>query len=170
MGFVGKDKIGTTNIDKHRHMQFAIRNAIYGFKHHHGGPFSAVIVRDSDDRVVGFGHNEVLKRHDPTAHGEIVAIRRACKFLGTHDLTGYSLYTTGEPCPMCLAACLWANISHIYYGCTLEDNEFIGFRDNKFDKLMPRNRDAFEGYMEEFDRDACLDLFMQYADFEHELY
>ncbi len=106
------------------YMQAAIEEALEGIALRHGGPFGAVIVRDG--RIVGRGHNRVLADNDPTCHGEIAAIRDACKSLGTYDLTGCELYTTGEPCPMCLFACLWANISRVYFGCTLEDNAAIG--------------------------------------------
>ena len=91
-----------------------------GLKKENGGPFGAVIVKDG--KIIASGHNMVLAHHDPTAHGEVTAIRAACQMLSTHDLSGTSLFTTGEPCPMCLAACLWANIDKVYYGCTIADN------------------------------------------------
>ena len=115
-------------------MQIAIQEAREGISNGDGGPFGTAIVRDGV--LIASGHNHVLAYNDPTCHGEVDAIRKACKRLGTFDLTGCELYTTGEPCHMCLCACMWANISKIYYGCTIADNEIIGFRDNKFDQIF----------------------------------
>ena len=93
-----------------------------------GGPFGACIVKD--DKIIGEGRNTVLKDHDPTAHAEVNAIRNACKKLGTHDLSGAVVYTSCYPCPMCMAALIWANIKTVYYGNTKEDANDIGFRDD----------------------------------------
>ena len=117
-----------------KYMEIAIKEAKKGIENGDGGPFGCVIVKD--DKIVGKGHNRVVLKHDATCHGEMEAIRNASKNLNTFDLSGCELYTTGEPCPMCLSACLWANIEKVYYGCTILDNENIGFRDNKFDNLM----------------------------------
>ena len=93
-----------------------------------GGPFGAVIVKNG--KIVGKGNNHVVANNDPTAHGEVMAIRDACKNLNTFDLTGCELYTSCYPCPMCLSASIWANIKTIYYGNTKEDAADIGFRDD----------------------------------------
>lgn len=93
-----------------------------------GGPFGAVIIKNNE--MVGKGNNQVVLKNDPTAHAEIVAIRDACKNLGTFDLTGCEIYTSCYPCPMCLSAIIWSNIKMVYYGNTKEDAEKIGFRDN----------------------------------------
>lgn len=90
-------------------MRLAIAEAIDGVSSKHGGPFGAVIVRDG--AVVARAHNTVLRDNDPTAHGEINAIRAACQALGRLDLSGCELYTTAEPCPMCLAAIVWSRLS-----------------------------------------------------------
>ena len=111
-------------------MKEAIKEAYDGINKKHGGPFGAVIVKNG--KVIGKGHNRVLKDKDPTCHGEIIAIREACKNLNSFDLSGSVLYTTAEPCPMCKGAILWANISKVYYGCNIEDTDKIGFRDQKF--------------------------------------
>lgn len=140
-------------------MQIAIDEARDGITHSHGGPFGTVIVKDGE--IVGRGHNMVLANNDSTAHGEITAIRNAEQALGTYDLTGCVLYTTGEPCPMCLAACMWANIEHVYYGCTIADNAVIGFRDEAFDNMFG-GREAFADYLSEVNRDECLQLFADY--------
>jgi len=137
-----------------KYMSLAIKEAKKGIAASHGGPFGAVIVLD--DKVIGKGHNMVIKNNDPTCHGEIMAIKNACKKLKTFDLTGSVLYTTGEPCPMCLGAILWANIAHVYYGANILDTEKIGFRDKKFFEF---NKDSF---LEELDRDKVLKLYSQY--------
>lgn len=149
-------------------MQMAIDEARRGIRQGDGGPFASVIV-NREGVVVAMGHNLVLRNHDATAHGEVSAIRTAGERLGTHNLEGCVIYTTGEPCPMCLCACMWANIEHVYYGCTIADNERIGFRDDKFDKLMG-GRERLKDYLEEMDREACLELFDEYRRMEHESY
>lgn len=150
-----------------KYMQMAIDEAREGITRQHGGPFGTVIVKDGV--VVGRGHNQVLKDNDPTCHGEVSAMRDAGRRLGTHDLSGCDLYTTGEPCPMCLCACLWANIRKVYYGCTIEDNGRIGFRDDKFDGLFS-GRDKLDSFLVPLDREACLELFDEYAGMQHKLY
>ena len=149
------------------YMQAAIEEAAEGIALRHGGPFGAVIVKDGE--IVGGGHNMVLASYDLTCHGEVSAIRDACARLGTYDLTGCELYTTGEPCPMCLFACLWANIGKVYYGCTIEDNALIGFRDEAFDSLSG-DRAQLGDYLVCIDRDACLELFESYLEMEHTIY
>ena len=148
-------------------MRQAIAEAREGIRAGHGGPFGSVIVKNG--KIVGRGHNCVLSLHDPTCHGEVAAIRDAGRNLGTHDLSGCELYTTGEPCHMCLCACLWANIRQVYYGCTIADNSLIGFRDGKFDGLFG-GRDQLDGYLQELDRDECLALFEEYKNLQHETY
>lgn len=149
------------------YMTEAIREALDGISQGHGGPFGCVIVKD--DEIIGSGHNMVLEEKDSTAHGEITAIRNAENALDSYDLSGCVLYTTGEPCPMCLYAILWANISKVYYGCTIEDNADIGFRDEAFDKLSG-GRESLSDFLVCIDRDACLKLFKVYSDMEHQIY
>lgn len=93
-----------------------------------GGPFGAVIVKDGN--IIAQGHNCVTLNNDPTAHAEVTVIRKACKKLNTFDLSGCEIYTSCEPCPMCLAAIYWARINKIYYGCTKSDAKDIGFDDS----------------------------------------
>lgn len=149
------------------YMAEAIREAQTGIHSGHGGPFGTVIVRNGE--IVGRGHNMVLLNHDATAHGEVSAIRDAGQRLGTHDLSGCELYTTGEPCPMCLCACMWANIDRVYYGATIADNERIGFRDLKFNNLMG-GREHLREYLIPTEREACLTLFDEYNELAHTLY
>lgn len=101
--------------------EFSVKNG--------GGPFGAVIVSQYDV-LVGKGHNMVTINNDPTQHAEIVAIRDACKKLDTYDLTGHNIYTSCEPCPMCMAAIYWAKIDNVYYGNTRKDAKKIGFNDD----------------------------------------
>jgi tRNA(Arg) A34 adenosine deaminase TadA len=93
-----------------------------------GGPFGSVIVKD--DKILGEGSNKVTSTNDPTAHGEIVAIRLACKNLNNFNLSGCDLYTSCEPCPMCLSAIYWAHIDKIYYANTRSDARKIDFDDS----------------------------------------
>lgn len=147
-----------------KYMKMAIDEARKGIVAGDGGPFGSVVVRDGV--VIGRGHNRVLGHHDPTAHGEVEAIRNACRRIGSHDLSGCDVYTTGEPCHMCLCACMWANVSHIYYGCTIKDNALIGFRDEKFDGLFS-GRKELSDFLIPMDRDACLALFDEYINMPH---
>lgn len=143
-----------------RYIKLAIKEAKEGIKNNHGGPFGAVIVKDGE--VIASGHNHVVANNDPTCHGEIDAIRKACSKLGTFDLTGCDIYTTGEPCPMCLSAILWANINKIYYSCTIEDNDSIGFRDDVFYKQLKLSKTGIKHKMECIDREEGLKLFAKY--------
>ncbi len=93
-----------------------------------GGPFGAVIAKDGE--ILSTGTNRVTHNCDPTAHAEVMAIRNACEKLGTFDLSGYEIYTSCEPCPMCLGAIYWAHLDKIYYGNTKTDAKDIGFDDS----------------------------------------
>lgn len=149
-----------------RFMKIAVEEAYDGIKQKHGGPFGTVIVKKGS--IVGRGHNRVLVDHDPTCHGEIVAIRNACVNLGTHDLSGCTLYTTAAPCPMCKGAILWANIDKVYYGCSTKDTDSIGFRDEKFYENW--NKDSSNDYGEQLGHEECLELFENYVKDSHEIY
>ena len=135
----------------------AIHEAQTGIRNGHGGPFGCVIVKD--DKIIGRGHNQVVVNNDPTCHGEMMAIRDAAKNLNNFDLSGSVLYTTGEPCPMCLGAILWANIEKVYYGCNILDTDKIGFRDDVFYKRL-KDKSSF---VYELDRDECLKLYNEYS-------
>ena len=97
----------------------------------------------------------------------MVAIKDACKNLGTYDLTGCELYTTAQPCPMCLGAILWAKIEKVYYGCNINDTDKIGFRDEVFYKMLAGEESV---QTECIERDACLELFTEYGEKEREIY
>jgi tRNA(Arg) A34 adenosine deaminase TadA len=113
--------------DEAEFMRRAIALSRQGMEAGAGGPFGAVVVLDG--AVVGEGWNQVTSTNDPTAHAEIVAIRRACAALGRFDLRGATLYTSCEPCPMCLAAAYWARLDAIVHGNAREDAAAIGFDD-----------------------------------------
>ena len=143
-------------------MQKAKNNAQEGISKKEGGPFGAIIV-DKEGNIISNGNNKVIKNTDPTAHAEIIAIREACKKLKTYDLSEYILYTSCEPCPMCLSAIIWANIKQVYYGCTKEDAGEIGFRDDMiYEYLKGKNKDLIK--LEELDREECLEVFKKYKE------
>jgi guanine deaminase len=113
--------------DRNVFMAEAFRVGVVGVSAGRGGPFGAVVVKEG--RIVGRGCNEVTSKNDPTAHAEVVAIREAARVLGVFHLTGCELYTTCEPCPMCLAAIYWARLDRYYYACTAQDAAAIEFAD-----------------------------------------
>ena len=153
---VKSTRLGRPDMDQY--MKIALDEAYEGIENGDGGPFGAVIVKDG--KVIGKGHNRVVKNADPTCHGEMEAIRDACRRLKTFDLSGSTIYTTGEPCPMCLGAIMWANIEKVYYGCDVKDTEAIGFRDDKFYELSKiENKKKF---LAELDREECLKLYSEY--------
>ena len=109
-------------------MARAIQLSIEGVQSGRGGPFGAVIVREG--KIIAEGSNEVTSTNDPTAHAEVLAIRRACEKLGAFELKDSELYTSCEPCPMCLGAIYWARLSRIYFASTAEDAAKAGFDDS----------------------------------------
>ena len=119
-------------------MREAIRLSLENVKNGNGGPFGAVIVMNG--KIIAEGYNQVTSQNDPTAHAEIVAIRRACDTLDTFHLTGAEIYCSCEPCPMCLAAIHWARIEKIYYANTHEDARRIGFDDHAIYEELTKNR------------------------------
>ena len=122
-----------------------------------GGPFGAVIVKDGE--IVATGVNRVTANHDPTAHAEVSAIRAACQKLGTFDLSGCEIYTSCEPCPMCLGAIYWAHLDKIYYGNNKTDAARIGFDDSFiYDELALKREDRNKA-MEELLPDEAIAAF-----------
>jgi guanine deaminase len=109
-------------------MARAIELAIDNVRTGRGGPFGAVVVKDG--KIIAEATNNVTATNDPTAHAEINAIREACKKLGAFELSGCEIYTSCEPCPMCLGAIYWARLQHIYFGCTADDAASAGFDDS----------------------------------------
>ena len=129
-----------------------------------GGPFGCAIVKGN--KIIATGHNTVVQSKDPTAHAEINAIRKACKELGTHSLEGCVLYTSAEPCPMCLSAIIWANIKEVYYANTKEDVDEIGFRDDDiYDYLQGKNRKFIK--LNHVDNKDAIKVFEEFKDIEN---
>ena len=122
-----------------------------------GGPFGCVIVKDNS--IVAEGSNKVTSTNDPTAHGEIVAIREACKSINNFSLNGCELYSTCEPCPMCLAAIYWARIDKVYYANTRKDAQKIGFDDSLIYSEFQKNIDKRKIPMIQMLRNEALKAF-----------
>jgi Cytosine/adenosine deaminases len=144
-------------------MREAIIESEKNLKTGDGGPFGAVVVRNG--KIIGRGHNEVIKNSDPTCHGEIQAIRDACKYLQTYDLTGCELYTSAMPCPMCLGAIIWANIKVVYYGNTAQDTAQIGFRDDfiyRFIEEKCHNKEVLQ--LKQLLREEAINAFKKYQE------
>ena len=149
-------------------MKLGIEEARTTMNEGKGGPFGAVIT-DIEGKVIAISSNKVLESHDPTAHAEIMAIRKASEILGTHNLENCILYVTGYPCPMCLSAIMWANIKKVYYGTNLEDAEKIGFKDKKIYDYL-KNNDNNILNIEQLNYDECLELFKEYQRNNKEIY
>ena len=148
------------------YMKEAVKEAYIGIRNGHGGPFGTVIVKNG--KIVGRGHNCVVIKKDPTCHGEMEAIREACNKIESFDLKDCELYTTAEPCPMCLGAILWSNISKVYYGCSREDTEKIGFRDDKFYDYLEKKSDLLS--LEVTGYEECAKLFKDYSEIEEKIF
>jgi guanine deaminase len=141
------------------HQQFmidAIDIAKETFNKHDGGPIGAIIVKDN--KVIGKGRSRVVLDNDPTAHAEIIAIRDACNNLGHYRLTHCILYTTSQPCPMCLSACYWAAIDQIFYACLIEDAQQIGFNDLFIQNELRKHENERQIKMTQILRETVLPL------------
>lgn len=138
-------------------MARAIELSIENVRSGRGGPFAAVVVKDG--KIIAEGTNCVTSTHDPTAHAEIVAVRNACKVLGHFELTGCEIYTSCEPCPMCLGAIYWSRAARIYYANTHEDAAAIGFDDSLIYREMRRPLAARRIQMVQLMREEALAAF-----------
>jgi guanine deaminase len=138
-------------------LQRAVELSIQGSTLGKGFPFGAVVVRNGE--IVGEGHNEVIIGTDPTAHAEVVAIRNACTNLGTYELADCELYTSCEPCPMCLGAIYWAKIPKVYYANTRHDAADIGFDDALIYEEIPLPLDQRQVEMIALDNQKALVAF-----------
>ena len=123
------------NEQQQKFMQEAINLALENVKSGNGGPFGAVIVKDN--KIIARGANSVTSANDPTAHAEVVAIRNACKLLGSFQLDDCEIYTSCEPCPMCLGAIYWARPKKIFFACTKKDAADINFDDSFIYEEIP---------------------------------
>ncbi|WP_297093928.1 nucleoside deaminase [uncultured Draconibacterium sp.] len=130
-------------------MRAAIELAKKGMDGNHGGPFGAVVVKDN--KIIAKGYNQVTSSNDPTAHAEVVAIREACKALNTFQLEGCTVYTSCEPCPMCLGAIYWARPDKVVFGATKQDAASAQFDDqfiyDELEKELDRRHIQFENMM-----------------------
>lgn len=132
-----------------------------------GGPFGAVVVRDG--KVIGRGCNSVTNNLDPTAHAEVMAIRDACRNLNTFILDGCQIYSSCEPCPMCLSAIYWARIDHVYYGCTKLDAADAGFDDSFIYKEFELPVESRAIKIEEHDRNISIPVFEKWISKENKV-
>lgn len=138
-------------------MQYAIELARSGVERNLGGPFGCVVVKDGE--IVGEGNNQVTSSNDPTAHAEVIAIREACKSLNSFQLDGCTIYTSCEPCPMCLGAIYWARPAKVYYACTRDDAAAIGFDDDFIYQELGKTNDSRELVLTNLMRDDALEIF-----------
>ena len=149
------------------YMDLGVAEATVTMHQNIGGPFGAVIVKDGE--IISIASNTVLQDNDPTAHAEMNAIRKACKKLGTYDLTGCELYATGYPCPMCLSAIIWANIKKVYYCNNVKQAENIGFRDDFiYDYIKNGNPEVLD--LECYTTDAGMQLYDEYVKMNKTIY
>tara|TARA_Y100000590_G_scaffold446170_1_gene579475 strand:- start:418 stop:882 length:465 start_codon:yes stop_codon:yes gene_type:complete len=142
---------------KNEFMKRAIQLSIDSVKNG-GGPFGAVIVKNN--KIIAEGSNKVTSNNDPTAHGEIVAIREACRKLNNFNLNGSKIFSTAEPCPMCLSAIYWARIDEIYYANTRDDARKIDFDDSLIYLELQKNIDKRKIPMTQMMRDEALEAFV----------
>jgi len=138
-------------------MRMAIALSEQNIKHNMGGPFGAVIVKEG--KVIAASANKVIIENDPTAHAEVCAIRLACKELNTYDLSGCEIYTSCEPCPMCLGAIYWACIEKIYYANTKTDAAVVGFDDHLIYHEIERDMSDRKLPFEQLLHDEALSVF-----------
>jgi tRNA(Arg) A34 adenosine deaminase TadA len=143
------------------YMLEAIRLAQEGMDHNEGGPFGCVIVKDNT--IIGRGHNKVTSTLDPTAHAEMVAIREAARHLNSFQLEDCDLYTSCEPCPMCLGAIYWARIARVYYACTREDAAAIGFDDRLIYDELKKDLSSRLIPMQQLHRETAIDVFKNWT-------
>jgi tRNA(Arg) A34 adenosine deaminase TadA len=135
------------------YMKMAVDATIEGMDNKHGGPFGATIVRD--DEVLVAVSNTMMKDTDPSAHAEMVAIREACKKLGTMDLSDCVIYATCEPCPMCVGAIIWSGIKEVHYCSTKNDAHENGFTDLHLRKYLTGEDESVLKMIKVKDRDDC---------------
>ena len=142
-------------------MARAIELAREGMDANAGGPFGCIVVKDGE--VIGEGNNRVTSTSDPTAHAEVVAIREACRSLNAFQLDGCTIYTSCEPCPMCLGAIYWARPERVFYACTREDAALIGFDDDFIYEELEKSNEDREMVLLGLMRDEALEVFRSWA-------
>jgi tRNA(Arg) A34 adenosine deaminase TadA len=147
--------------DDRKFMSRAVELAKQSVDGNAGGPFGAVVVRNGE--IIGEGNNRVTSTNDPTAHAEIVAIREACQTLGTFQLDGCTIYTSCEPCPMCLGAIYWARPERVFFACTRTDAAEIGFDDDFIYTELEKANEARQMVLMSLMRDEALEVFRSWA-------
>ena len=145
-------------------MNEAVKVALKGMNANEGGPFGCVIVKDGE--IIGRGNNKVTSTNDPTAHAEITAIREACKNLHSFQLEGCIIYTSCEPCPMCLGAIYWARPDKVYFGCSQQDAATIGFDDEFIYKEIELDYQKRSIPFEQLARNEALEPFQKWQEKE----
>ena len=150
------------NNDAAKFMKKAIRLSIANVEKGKGGPFGVVIVKDG--KVIARGTNNVTSANDPTAHAEIVAIRKACKALKTYQLTGCDIYTSCEPCPMCLAAIYWARPDRIFFANSKEDAAAINFDDKLIYDEIAKPISERKIFTQQILREQALEAFKKWSE------
>lgn len=148
-------------------MEQAVTKAIKGVINNEGGPFGCIVIKDG--KIIGKGNNKVTSLNDPTAHAEIVAIREACKTLNSFQLDDCIIYTSCEPCPMCLGAIYWARPKKVYYGCNKDDAAKIGFDDSFIYKELDIEMDKRTIPFEQINRNTALKAFKAWEDKEDKI-
>lgn len=138
-------------------MHEAVALSIKGVINGEGGPFGAIVVKDG--KIVGRGNNKVTTSNDPTAHAEVVAIRDACKTLGTFQLSGCIVYTSCEPCPMCLGAIYWARPDQVFFACDKKDAAASGFDDQFIYDELEVDMGARKIPFAQIGKDAAMEAF-----------
>lgn len=150
--------------DERKFMKAAIGLAQKGMDENKGGPFGAVVVKDGE--IIAEGFNSVTSSNDPTAHAEVVAIRKACEKLDTFQLKGCTIYTSCEPCPMCLGAIYWARPDKVYFGATREDAAAVDFDDEFIYSELQLDFDQRKIHFENVLRDEAVEVFRKWKDKE----
>ncbi|KFZ26801.1 MAG: Guanine deaminase [Candidatus Izimaplasma bacterium HR2] len=141
-------------------MKLALDEAFKGMRAEDGGPFGAAIVKDG--KIIAIGHNEVIKTNDPTAHAEIVAIRKATKLLGRFDLSDCEIYSSCEPCPMCFSAIHWAKMKTLYFAANRYDAAKIGFDDQYIYDVIEGKATKEQVTIVKIDRDEAMGPFEEW--------
>lgn len=148
-------------------MNEAVKTAIRGMQNDEGGPFGCIIVKDG--KIIGRGNNKVTSTNDPTAHAEVTAIRDACKNLDTFQLEGCIVYTSCEPCPMCLGAIYWSRVDRVYYGCHHTDAADIGFDDEFIYNEIPLPHEKRNIPFKQLGREIAIEAFQKWSEKEDKI-
>jgi len=153
--------------NKEKFMKEAVNTAIKGMNNNEGGPFGCIVVKGG--KIIGRGNNKVTSTNDPTAHAEVLAIREACKTLNSFQLEGCEIFTSCEPCPMCLGAIYWARPDKVYYAGNQKDAAHVGFDDEFIYKEIPLPYSKRSIPFEQLGRDIALEAFQKWSEKEDKI-